>query len=80
MDGVDPETVEIQLYAEPEDGDAPKTHVMNRGERIAGPALGYQYEIQIETDRPLSHFTPRAVANLCGLSVPIEANMILWSG
>jgi len=74
-----PETVRVELYAEPLSPDAnPICVTMDRGVKLAGPGVGYQYHATIPMGRPAIDYTPRVIPCHVDASVPLEANFILW--
>ena len=75
---IPPESVQVQLYAEPVEGDVAVPHVMECRADIPGSTHGYVYHCPIVTARPASDFTPRIIAWHPEARVPAEANLILW--
>lgn len=80
LDDLDPDAVQVQLYAEPRSsgGGGPDIHPMSRGEALAGSVNGYLYAATIPAQRAADDYTPRVVPTLQGISVPLEAQHILW--
>ena len=78
FDDMNPEAVEVELYAEGKEDAGPITQTMNRGERLAGAAGGFTYTAAIPTNRPAADYTPRLVPQHEGALVPLEAPFILW--
>jgi glycogen phosphorylase len=75
---IDPDAVNVELYAEPQkDGDT-TTHAMTRGERPAVATDAFAYSASIPASRPVADYTPRLVPQHAGASVPLEAPFILW--
>jgi starch phosphorylase len=77
-DDFDPESIQVQLYAESRNGSQAETHPMIRGEEVSQPAQGCSYSARIPAQRPAGDYTPRIVPALEGAIVPIEADRILW--
>ena len=73
-----PESVQVQLYAEPEAGEIVALLMMSCGCDIPGAIHGYVYECAIVTTRPASDFTPRVVAHHAEALAPIETDLIVW--
>lgn len=73
-----PESVQVQLYAEPAEGDAAEPQVLECRAGIPGATHGYVYHCRVVTPRPATDFTPRLVAHHPDAHVPIEADLILW--
>jgi starch phosphorylase len=78
LDDIDPETVQVQLYADQEDGAGPEIHVMEMGEAVAGTVNGYLFRASLPARRPAEHYTPRIIPYFKGATVPLEAAKILW--
>jgi starch phosphorylase len=75
---VDPEAIQVQLYAESRSGGQAETHPMVRDEEVSQPAQGCSYSARIPAQRPAGDYTPRIIPALEGAMVPIETNRILW--
>jgi starch phosphorylase len=88
-----PESVRVELYAEPLEGAAPKRQAVSaakparpeirvlkaRAARKGGsPSAVRIYTVKVRTTRPPGDFTPRVVPAHPGASVPLEAGQILW--
>jgi starch phosphorylase len=78
LDELDPEAVQLELYAAGQNGGAPLRQPMIRGERLVGSANGFIYSVQIPATRPATDYTPRLVPHFSGAFVPLEASFILW--
>lgn len=78
LSDLDPDTVNAELYAEAQNGNAPLLHRMDRGERLVGSENGFVYTAQIPATRPVVDYTPRLVPSHRGAHVPLEAPFILW--
>jgi glycogen phosphorylase len=75
---VDPQWVQVELYAEPVGDGAPIRQVMDRGDEIPGAINGYVYRATVFTSRPPAHFTPRVIPAHPAADVPLEEHHILW--
>jgi starch phosphorylase len=74
--GMAPDAVQVQLYAEGV-GSAPP--IRQEMARISPDSDGsWRYRASLFADRPASDYTARIVPNCPGVSVPLEANEILW--
>jgi starch phosphorylase len=74
FDGLDPNTVRVELYA---DGDgAPLREEMTRVRQMAAKA--YVYGASVPATRPAADFTPRVLPVSERAGVPLEAPHILW--
>jgi starch phosphorylase len=75
---LDPESVNIELYAESQNGGAPVREIMGRGELLIGSSSGFLYTLRIPATRPARDYTPRMVPQHNGALVPLEAPFMLW--
>lgn len=78
LDDVDPNAVEVQLYANPLHGDQPLRQSMQRGHELLGSRGGYVYTASVPATRPASDYTPRVVPFKEGILVPLECSEIVW--
>jgi len=78
LNGLDPEAVQVQLYAEPQKGGEPEIRPMIQEEELSNPARDHVYSVRIPARRPAIDYTPRIIPAFDGALVPIEANQILW--
>jgi starch phosphorylase len=76
LDGLNPDAVSVELYADTERG--PFRQTMDRGQPLVGAAYGYLYTAFVPADRPEEHYTARVIPHRPGASVPLEASEILW--
>ena len=75
---IQPEAVQVEVYADPVDGQPPVREVMERGAAISGAVNGFVYRCRIASTRPVAHFTPRVVPYHPQARVPVELNLVLW--
>ena len=78
LGGLDPETVEVELFAAPTDGGDPVRQRMTPTRKPDGPGDAYEYSASVPTSRPAADYTPRLVPRHPGAVVPLEAPEILW--
>ena len=79
LDGLTPDSVEVQLYAEAEDPHGNALCVtMQRLKTIEGAIDSYLYCTDVNSQRPPEHFTPRVIAHHPAAHVPQENPLILW--
>lgn len=78
LDELPPETIEVQLYAEPLAGGGPVRQPLQRGGLLAGSVNAFLYQGTVPADRPAADYTPRIVPVHELASVPLEAPFILW--
>jgi starch phosphorylase len=76
LGGLDPESVRVELYAEPMQGGEPVRQPMNREPMGLGSAS--LYACDVPASRPASDYTPRVVPHHTLARVPLEAPWILW--
>lgn len=73
------EDVCVQLYANPLDEmSEPERHLLERTHALPGAVNGFHYEGRIDTQRPVSDFTVRAVPYHPEATLPLDAQRILW--
>jgi starch phosphorylase len=77
LDELNPDAVQVELYAEALDGGEPVRHIMVRGEPLVGES-GWRYSAAVRADRPASDFTPRVIPCHPEAFVPLESAQILW--
>jgi starch phosphorylase len=77
LGALDPDAVQVELYANSSNGAAPLRQVMTRGERVAD-ANGYVYSARVPASHSATGYTPRIIPNHPKAAVPLEAAQILW--
>jgi len=75
---LDPDSIEIQLFADGINKEAPIVKKMTRGTKLKGDANGYLYDASVNAIRPAFDYTARAIPYLPNVSVPLEISRILW--
>jgi starch phosphorylase len=75
---IEPDKVQVELYANGLNNEDPMITKMERAEKSKGTANGYHYFASVNSSRPASDYTPRVIPHLPGLSVPLETTLILW--
>ena len=78
LDGLDPETIAVQLFANDDEDHETEVHIMNRGGILIGAVNGYMYTCSMPFLRKAEDYTPRIVPYREGCLVPMEAPQILW--
>lgn len=78
LDGLDPESVRVELYADGSNGAAPERVAMQRAQPLSGAINGYVYRAQTAALRPVIDYTARLVPHRDGVAIPLEQNQILW--
>lgn len=75
---IEPDDVQVQLYADPADGQPGFCRPMARSEAVSGARNGFVYRLSVSSDRPPGHFTPRLIPNPGLGRVPMECQLISW--
>ena len=78
LDDLDPQAVQVELYAGGINGDAPLRQEMTRVRQLAGALGGYLYSAAVPATRPATDYTVRVIPHFPGVAVPLEAGHILW--
>jgi glycogen phosphorylase len=78
LDDLDPQAVQVELYAGGINGDAPLREEMRRVRQLTGASGGYFYSAGVPATRPATDYTVRVIPHFPGIAVPLEAGHILW--
>jgi starch phosphorylase len=78
LDGLEPDLVRVELYAEGVNGDGPVRMEMALGQKLPGAEEGYVYGAQVPATRAATDYTARVIPHRSGVAVPLEAAQILW--
>jgi len=78
FNGIDPNDVHVELFANGIDGKAPDIKKMKRSKKIAGTAGAFLFVSSVPSKRPATDYTPRIIPHFAGASIPLETNLILW--
>jgi starch phosphorylase len=78
LDGVDADSVSVELYADGEMGSTPVRVAMARSAPLVG-ACGFVHVAEVSDTRPFSHFTPRLIPTHPGVAAPLEVPLITWA-
>ncbi len=78
LNGLDPDSVKVELYADSADGAGPVRQEMARGQQLIGAENGYVYSAQVPATRPAADYTARIIPCRAGVAVPLESGQILW--
>lgn len=78
LDGIPPEAVSVELYAENPDGGQPVRQPLARTAALVGVSNGHLYTGTVPDDRPAADYTPRIVPAHASAIVPLEASFITW--
>jgi starch phosphorylase len=79
LDDLAPESVRVELYAEPATADGPpERHIMRREKPLSGAINGYLYTASVRAARPSHDYTPRIVPEHAEARVPLDVGRVLW--
>jgi starch phosphorylase len=76
LNGMNPENVLIELYAEGLNGEGAKKIKMELDS--IGDNAAYKYYARFTSTRPASDYTVRIIPHYENISIPLEDNLILW--
>jgi starch phosphorylase len=77
LGGLDPSSVQVEIYASGADDSEPMHQQMMRGQQLVG-ANGFIYSAEVPSSRPVRDYTARVIPHFPGAAVPLEAARILW--
>jgi len=77
LNGLSPDAVLLELYADGANGDGPVCLEMKRGRQLVG-ANGFNYSVEVPATRSAADYTARIRPYHKGVAVPLEAAEILW--
>lgn len=78
LDDLVPSAIKIELYANGLDGGVPVRQTMSCAGKLDSNPKIYIYKGEVPSNRPSFHYTPRVTPQFADVSVPLEANRILW--
>jgi starch phosphorylase len=78
LNGIDPNTIQVELYADGINDNNPVRQKMKRGQQLAGAPSGYVYSAVVSAIRPTMDYTARIIPYFTGVVVPLEEARILW--
>jgi starch phosphorylase len=78
LNGLDPNAVRVELYANGIDGGAPVRQEMKRVRQRAGPSGSFVYSATVPAARPPADYTARVMPHRDGVAIPLEDARILW--
>jgi starch phosphorylase len=78
LNGLDPNVVRVELYADGIDGNSPIRQEMTRVRPPAGETRGGIYCASVPATRPAADYTARIIPHCPGVAVPLEVDPILW--
>jgi starch phosphorylase len=71
LNGLDPKTVSVELYAGGQNGDGPVRQEMN-------PVRDGIYRVAVQANRPPADYTARLIPRYDGVAIPLEESRIVW--
>jgi starch phosphorylase len=78
LNGLDPNAVRVELYANAISGGTPIQQEMTRVRQLTGADSGHAYVAQVPATRPVTDYTPRVIPRCNGVRIPLENARILW--
>jgi glycogen phosphorylase len=78
LNGLDPNAVRVELYADRVNGDAPVRQEMKRVRQLADASASYVYSAALSVARPPTDCTVRIIPHYAGAAIPLEDARILW--
>ena len=78
LNDLDPKALIVELYAEGIGGGPPVRQKLEPVQMKTETNKLHVYQTTVSASRSATDYTPRAIPNFPGLSVPLEAAMILW--
>jgi glycogen phosphorylase len=75
---LDPEAVDVEIYADGRDDGDQVRQKMQRVRQLAGAVGGYAYRAAVSASRPAADYTARVIPRCAGLAIPLEASRIVW--
>lgn len=78
LDDLDPEAVQVELYANGINADQPERVTMQRARQLMGATNGYAYGAILPATRSATDYTARIIPRRDGVSVPLESARIMW--
>lgn len=78
LDDLDPQAVEVELYARCAAGGGPVRQKMTLLRPLTGARGGYIFRAAVPAERPAADYTARVLPRYPGLAIPLEAPHILW--
>jgi len=75
---IEPDSISVQIYAEPIGSESPEIHHLDQGRVLKCAGNGYRYSLRIPARRPVTDYTPRIIPFHESAAVPLEAAQIRW--
>ena len=78
LNGLDPKTVRVELYADGISDSSPVRLEMTCLHPLADESGGYAYSATLPAARPASHYTARMMPRCDSVAIPLEDARIIW--
>ena len=78
LDDLDPSVVQLQLYGEGKEGEAPYLQEMKRTRELQSSTHTHVYTASAPATLPAQNYTPRILPHFNGVQIPLECELILW--
>ena len=78
LGSIQPDDVQIEIYADPVDSGMPLRAPMALDHTAQDSPGVYEFSGAVPSDRPVQHYTPRAIPRRQGVSIPLELPLIAW--
>jgi starch phosphorylase len=78
LGAVRPDNVQVEIYADPVDGEQPFRMPMSIDCSFPNSPGSYVYSAAVPANRPADHYTPRVIPRREGLRIPLETGLIVW--
>lgn len=80
LDGLDPNAVRVELYADGVNGASPVKQEMKHILQPQTASAGTEYHAVVSSTRPATDYTARVIPYFEGVAIPLEDQRILWQG
>jgi starch phosphorylase len=78
LNGLDPDTVRVEIYADAANDGAPVRQEMKRIRQLEEASDAFIYRAAIAADRAATAYTARVIPHRKGVAIPLEEARILW--
>jgi starch phosphorylase len=75
---IDPGDVQVEIYADPHNSDAPFRVPMILDHSVPGSPGAFKYSGVAPADRPADYYTPRVIPRRNDVRIPLELPLIVW--
>ena len=75
---INPSMIRVELYINGQKGGKAACQEMTRQGQLPGEVGGYSYSATVSSSRPATDYTARIMPYFEGVSVPLDAGLILW--